>query len=236
MNRPTERVLSCAVKVSRSCPHGHLTQIGNHSRLTISYVNDHGPLLIVHNAQHQELLRMVLEIDVTRYTVISQLRHEISRDKDSTITLDFYREDKDAVKRFRVKMEDIFRGLHRFSSNSEVRDSSSSGSDDDAESNGATATAATNVACMRSTPIVTYWECANCHYASSNEHGWTCGECSVPRVVNYDLEWQCHCCRVYSIMVTDCKHCQMWRCYECTLINKSSSPNQCSMCGTYRWI
>src|SRR6218665_2002246 len=214
-----ERVSSCAVKVSRRCQQGHLTQIGNHSRLTISYVYHHGPLLIVHDAQHQELLRMALTTDVTRYTVKNPLKHEISRHEDTTIILDFYQEDFYQVNAFTKDMERVFRGLDRFSSYAEARDSSSSGSEDE---NGAAAARG-----------VTYWDCANCTFASPDEHSWICEECNWPRTVNWDMEWQCHCHRVYRNRVATCKHCRMWRCHRCTYINKSWS-HRCSQCRTER--
>lgn len=230
-----ERIFSCAVKVSRRYQQGPPTQIGNHSRLTISFVYDHGPILIVHDAQHKELLRMMLaSTDVIQYTVISRLTHEISRHEDTKITLDFYEEDEDDVNAFMDIVEPVLREMRKFGSYAEVKDSSSSGSEDGGEYVGAAAAPAMGViSCMRPTQIVTYWDCAHCTFASSDEHK-ICGECNKPREVNLNLEWQCHCHRVYSNAIVNCGRCGMWRCHKCTLLNESSSSHQCSLCGTER--
>lgn len=229
-----EIVISCSVKVFKRCPQGHLNPIGNHLRLTVSYVIGHAPSLIVYDRRHQELLRMVLATDVTRYTVLSPFRHEISRYNDSTIILDFYRDDEDHVRTFTDVMEVVSRVLHRFSSQGEARDSSSSGSDDDGEYNGAAAASAVSVRTVYPASTDTYWECSSCHFASSDEHSLRCEECRLPRVINWYLEWQCDCRRVHSIMVAECNHCGMWRCHNCTFQNNSTSPRQCVVCRNYR--
>lgn len=230
-----EIVISCMVKVFKRCPQGHLSPIGNHLRLTVSYVIGHAPSIIVYDRHHQELLRMVVKTDVTRYTILNPFRHEISRYNDSTIILDFYQDDEDDVRTFTNVMEDVSRKLDRFSSQGEVRDSSSSGSDDEGEHSGAAAApSAATVRTVQPHSTNTYWDCARCHFASSDEHSLRCDECSLPRVVNWDLEWQCDCPRIHSIMVAECSHCGMWRCYNCTFQNKSTSPHQCFLCRTHR--
>lgn len=139
------------------------------------YINsDYGTysLTVCDDSSSLRLRHILLETELSRYTITSRYVHEISLVGGDTLVLQLSRSDAN-VSAFCDAIEYIARSMGRFSSSSQVGDSDGSGSglDDEFGPPGAMAVA------PEEARVPVMWDCWYCHLTNLGQDQTQCNEC-----------------------------------------------------------